>query len=235
MALIVLIYKITKALENGDYVIGMFLDFSKAFDTVNHHMMLEKLEYYGIRWSALAWFESYLANRQQYVTYNEVKSSCKTIKCDVPQGSILGPLLFLLYINDLANICKHTLPVLFADDTNLFNSGKDLTELHAKSKAISTWLKVNKLSLNVKKTHQPKIASPRHQYLYWRSFDWQSLLYKISGSVHRWKTELETPYQLCIWENLKWYWSHIKSSKVTESWFSNYVISFIHISILYLL
>ena len=122
MALIVLIYKITKALENGDYVIGMFLDFSKAFDTVNHHILLEKLEYYGIRWSALAWFESYLANRQQYVTYNEVKSSCKTIKCDVPQGSILGPLLFLLYINDLANICKHTLPVLFTDDTNLFNS-----------------------------------------------------------------------------------------------------------------
>ena len=77
MALMVLIDKLTKALENGDYVIGMFLDFSKAFDTVKHHILLEKLEYYGIRGSALAWFESYLANRQQYVTYNGVKSSCK--------------------------------------------------------------------------------------------------------------------------------------------------------------
>ena len=84
------------------------------------------------------------------------------------------PPLFLLFINDLANICKHTLPVLFADDTNLFNSGKDLTELqdilNAELKAISTWLKVNKLSLSVKKTHYMVIsttkASPRHQYLY---------------------------------------------------------------------
>ena len=165
MALMVLIDKLTKALENGDYVIGMFLDFSKAFDTVNHQILLEKLEYYGIRGSALAWFESYLADRQQYVTCNGVKSSCKTIKCGVPQGSILGPLLFLLYINDLANICKHTLPVLFADDTNLFNSGKDLTELqdifNAELKAISTWLKVNKLSLNVKKTHYMVISTKK--------------------------------------------------------------------------
>ena len=92
----VLIDKLSKALENGDYVIGMFFGFSKAFDTVNHHILLEKLEYYGIRRSALAWFESYLANRQQYVTYNGVKASRKTNKCGVPQGSILG-LLFISF------------------------------------------------------------------------------------------------------------------------------------------
>ena len=113
------------------------------------------MECCGIRGWALAWFECYLANRQQYVTYNGEKSSCKTIGCSVPQGSILNSLLFLSYINDLANICKHTLPVLFADDTNLFNSGKYITELqdifNAELKGISTWLRVNKLSLNVKK------------------------------------------------------------------------------------
>ena len=78
MTLMVLTDRLTKALENGDYmyVIGLFLDFSNAFDTVNHHVLLAKLEYYGIRGSALAWFESYLANRQQYVIYNGVKSSC---------------------------------------------------------------------------------------------------------------------------------------------------------------
>ena len=72
--------------------------------------------------------------------------------------------------------------------------------------------------------------SPRYQYQYWRSCDWQSLLYKISRIVHRWITELETPYQLCIWEDFKGYWSHTESSKVTESWFSNHVISFIYVS-----
>ena len=77
MALMLLVDKLTKALENGVYIICVFLDFSKAFDTVNHHVLLEKLDYYGIRGSALAWFESYLTNRQQYVTYNGVKSSCK--------------------------------------------------------------------------------------------------------------------------------------------------------------
>ena len=155
MALMLLIDKLTKALENGNYVIGLFLDFSKAFDTVNHYILLEKLDYYGIRGSALPLFESYLSNRQQYVTFNGVKSSCKTIKCDVPQGFIQGPLLFLLYINDLAKICKHTMPILFADDTNLFSSGKDLTVLqdifNEELKEISIWLKVNKLSLNVKR------------------------------------------------------------------------------------
>ena len=77
MARMLLVDKLTKALENGVYIICVFLDFSKAFDTVNHHVLLEKLDYYGIRGSALAWFESYLTNRQQYVTYNGVKSSCK--------------------------------------------------------------------------------------------------------------------------------------------------------------
>ena len=88
MVLMVLIDEVTKALENGGCVIGKVLDFSKAFDTMNHHILLEKLECYGIRGSALAWFESYLAKRQQYVTYNGVKTSGKTIKCGVPQESM---------------------------------------------------------------------------------------------------------------------------------------------------
>ena len=186
---------------------------------MNHRILFEKLEYYVIRGSALAWFESYLASRQQYVTYNGVKFSCKTIKCGVPERSVLAPFLFLLYISGFANMCKHTLPVLFADDTNLFNSGKDHTELqdifNAELKELSTWLKANKLSPNVKKPNyiviSSKKVSPRCPYLYWRSFDWQRLLYNISGSVHRWKTELETPYRLWIWEYLKGYWSHINS------------------------
>ena len=97
--------KIT-SLENGESVIGVFLDFSKAFDTVDHIISLNKLEYYWIRGNALSWFQSYLIDRKQYVTYNGATSTTTPIKCGVPQGSILGTLLFLIYINDLFLVNK---------------------------------------------------------------------------------------------------------------------------------
>ena len=157
MALMILVDKITKSLENGEFVIGIFLDFSKAFDTVNHDILLQKLHHYGIRGTAFMWFKSYLSCRYQYVTYNSTESSKKLIKCGVPQGSILGPLLFLVYINDLANVCKTSMPLLFTDDTNIFFSGKDPhtieAQINEELKYISEWLKTNRLSLNVKKTH----------------------------------------------------------------------------------
>ena len=157
MALISLIDKLTQAIENGEYVIGVFLDFSKAFDTVDHKILLDKLYHYGVRGCAHKWFISYLTDRQQFVTYNGVTSRNQLIKCGVPQGSILGPLLFLIYINDLASVCECTFPILFADDSNLFISGRDpdlfMRTMNNELKEISLWLKANKLSLNIKKTH----------------------------------------------------------------------------------
>ena len=137
------------------HLLVIHLDFSKAFYTVDHDILLSKLFYYGIRGPAYDWFQSYLSNRSQYVTYNGVKSSTKPIKCGVAQGSILGPLLFLIYINDLPNVSKVTMPFLFADDTHLFTSGDDLDHMYDTANHelnnIAEWLKVNKLSLNVKK------------------------------------------------------------------------------------
>ena len=157
MALMVLMDEISKSLERGEYVVGVFLDFSKAFDTVNHDILLQKLYHYGIRGMALKWFQSYLSDRYQYVTYNGTESAEQNIKCGVPQGSILGPLLFLIYINDLANVCEYMMPLLFADDTNLFRGGKNIDDIHNEIShdldSISEWLKSNKLSLNIKKTH----------------------------------------------------------------------------------
>ena len=157
MALMLMMDQVTKALDSGECVIGIFLDFSKAFDTVNHSILIDKLYHYGIRGNALEWFRSYLSNRSQYVSYNGVRSSTKSITCGVPQGSILGPLLFLIYINDLYNVCRDSVPILLADDTNLFYKGNKMEDLvktiNGELENISLWLKINKLSLNINKTH----------------------------------------------------------------------------------
>ena len=129
MALLTLMDKLVNALENKEIVVGIFLDFSKAFDTVDHDILLQKLHHYGIRGYAYSWFESYITHRTQFVTYSGAKSKKLIIKSGVPQGSILGPLMFLISINDLHTVCKQSLPILFADDTHLFLSGKNLDDM----------------------------------------------------------------------------------------------------------
>ena len=95
-AIIELVDKITKAIENNEFTVGIFLDLSKAFDTVNHDILLSKLYFYGIRGSCHAWIKDYLSNRKQIVKYNQIRSSERLISCGVPQGSVIGPLLFLI-------------------------------------------------------------------------------------------------------------------------------------------
>lgn len=110
--------KIHDAIDKGDYGIGIFLDLSKAFDTININILLNKLQHYDIRGLGLDWCSSYLFGRHQYVYINNHKSSYKPISHGVPQGSILGPLLFILYINDFVDSSYILHKVLFADDTN---------------------------------------------------------------------------------------------------------------------
>ena len=165
MALIILLENMTKALDDGKCAIGIFLDFQKAFDTVDHCILLDKLYMYGIRGIAHDWFLSYLSNRSQAVVYNNHESDFKAMKCGVPQGSILGPLLFLIYINDLPSVSNFFMPILFADDTNLFCTGKNLkdvvSQINVEIGKVYCWVKANKLSLNIDKTNF-MLFTPKH-------------------------------------------------------------------------
>ncbi|XP_057310678.1 uncharacterized protein LOC130648640 [Hydractinia symbiolongicarpus] len=148
--------KIMDALDKGNYACGVFIDLQKAFDTVDHEILLKKLFHYGIRGTPLSLFKSYLTGRQQFVSINGNISTSNLIRHGVPQGSVLGPLLFLIYINDLHCSINFSLVHHFADDTNLLNFSKSLKQLAKQMnfdlKLLCHWLNANKISLNASKT-----------------------------------------------------------------------------------
>ena len=141
----------------------VFIDLKKAFDTVDHKILLTKLEMYGIRDMSLKLFESYLTDRQQKCNINGTLSNPMPISCGVPQGSALGPLLFLIYINDLPNCLQHSTPRMYADDTGLTIASISPTEIETKMNTdlsnINKWLYANKLSLNIAKTEFMLVTS----------------------------------------------------------------------------
>ena len=144
---------------------GVFLDFSKAFDIVNHEILLNQLESYGIRGLPFKFFNSYLTNRQQYVKLGNFESPNQTMICGIPQGSTLGPLLFLIYINDLPNCSEKLTFKIFADDTNVFASARDFksleTLMNSELEKVKEWCDVNKLSINMSKTNFMIMKSSR--------------------------------------------------------------------------
>ena len=149
--------KIHKALNKNipEYTLGLFLDLKKAFDTVDHSILLKKLDHYGFRGVSNSWFENYLTGRFQYVCIEGINSEKREIKFGVPQGSVLGPLLFLVFINDLANASNFS-TLLFADDTTLQLSSNDVVHLFSEAneqiKGIASWFQCNRLTLNTSKT-----------------------------------------------------------------------------------
>ena len=164
-ALLSIVENIRSALDKNMYSCGVFIDLEKAFDTVDHRILLSKLYHYGIRGNANSWFYSYLSHRSQTVTINETTSSKKSITCGVPQGSILGPLLFLIYVNDMNHSVKSSTVYHFADDTNLLYSDKTImklkTALNKDLASLYDWLYANRLSLNAGKTEFIVFRPPR--------------------------------------------------------------------------
>ena len=156
-ALIDLVEEISTSLDKKNYTLGVFIDLTKAFDTVNHSVLIEKLNHYGIRGVTENWIKPYLFGRKQFVNIGECSSDLIQISCGVPQGSVLGQKLFILYINDICNVSKRLKFILFADDTNILYSDANVHNLisviNYELDKLYTWFSVNKLSLNASKTN----------------------------------------------------------------------------------
>ena len=184
--------EVTNNIEKKLVTAGIFIDLKKAFDTVNHEILLKKLENYGVRGITETWIKSYLSNRKQYTDIDGTKSKEHEVICGVPQGSVLGPKLFLTYLNDITNASNLLKFILFADDTTILCSHANIQELektlnHELSK-LNNWFSANKLSLNVAKTNNTIFKNNfknRHRCNHWWNKHYGSQSYKISRPYDR--------------------------------------------------
>ena len=212
-ALISITEAIKSHIDTGNYVGDVFIDLQKAFDTVNHDILYEKLAYYGFRVNCQLLIKSFLSNRQQYVSINGFDSCKLDVKCGVPQGSTLGPLLFLLYINDLQLSLNKSTASHFADDTCITYAGNKMksleTVLNHDLKITCDWLKANKLCLNIDKAKLLIFKSKQ------KKFDNNDISIKLNGCKLVPTDHVKYP-GLHLDKNLSWNFQVKQLSKKTQ-------------------
>ena len=207
---------VIKSYDDKQSTIAVYCDLSKAFDTIDHNILIHKLEFYGIRGFALSWFRSYLSNRSQYTHYNGIDSDTQNVKCGVPQGSVLGPLLFIIYTNDHPSCLNLTKTILFADDTTIYLSSNDHDLLYKimndELDRLTDWFQANKLSLNATKTN----------YMLFTNRDIQNLNTTLTlGNSIIDKVKCTKFLGMYIDENLKWNeHTHKVTQKLTRSYYA---------------
>ena len=200
-----LIDRITNKMDTNEIHLNIFLDLSKAFDTIDHSILLNKLKYYGLKGPTLNLFQSYLSNRKQYTEIEDTTSTILPIQVGVPQGSILGPILFIIYVNDLPQCSNKFDFIMYADDTTLSSTIDSFSDINSNASADSLinaeigkvieWLKINKLSLNKNKCKYMTFHMPKKQI--------QHLTLKIDG-INIEKVEEFNFLGLTMDTNLKW-------------------------------
>ena len=224
---------IAKSYDAKQSTLAVYCDLSKAFDTIDHNILLQKLNFYGIRGVALKWFKSYLSHRTQYVHYKGHNSCTKNIQCGVPQGSVLGPLLFIIYTNDLPGCLHRTKSILFADDTTIYLSSDTYNNMHIimnqELLQLTDWFRANKLSLNVSKTNY-MIFTYTHQ-------EHNPMDIQLANTTLK-KTSCAKFLGIHIDENLRWN-VHIREviKKLTRSFYAinkaKHLLNRKHLSTLY--
>jgi hypothetical protein len=199
-----LIDRVNNSLDNGLLPVAVYLDLSKAFDTLDHTILLTKLKYYGLQNKTLSWFYSYLSNRYQYTVYKDSSSPILPLSTGVPQGSILGPLLFLIYVNDICKSSDKLDMILYADDTTILfplspaTLHADINILNMELASIHEWLLLNKLSLNIGKTKYMLYHLPQ------RHIDFSQLPSIHINNINITRSKEFNFLGLTINENLNW-------------------------------
>ena len=175
--------------------IGVFIDLKKAFDTVDHGILIKKLKHYGVRGVASDWVKRYLSNRKQFVNIDGCSSELLSVICGIPQGTILGPTLCIPYINDICNVSNLVKFILFVDDMNVFSAGDNQLELGCMlNRELAKWFSVNKLSLNLSRTSYTLFRN--------RSPDVDLNVFIENGRINR--VHITKFLGICIDDKLNW-------------------------------